>query len=96
MLSASKPVEQAGSESKKQDSAAAGCEDERSLKNMLRYTVKRFLSMLLTLFLVATATFFLMHAIPGQPFEVTRETPESVKEAMMAKYGLDILRCMIT
>lgn len=56
---------------------------------MLRYTVKRFLSMLLTLFLVATATFFLMHAIPGQPFEVTRETPESVKEAMMAKYGLD-------
>ena len=28
--------------------------------NMLRYTVKRFLSMLLTLFLVATATFCLL------------------------------------
>ena len=69
--------------------AAASCKDGRNLINMLRYTVKRFLSMLLTLFLVATATFFLMHAIPGQPFEVTRETPESVKEAMMAKYGLD-------
>ena len=49
---------------------------------MLRYTVKRFLSMLLTLFLVATATFFLMHAIPGQPFEISRETPDSVREAL--------------
>lgn len=45
--------------------------------------------MLVTLFLVATVTFFLMHAIPGQPFEVTRETPESVRVAMEAKYGLD-------
>lgn len=56
---------------------------------MLKYTLKRFLAMLVTLFLVATVTFFLMHAIPGQPFEVTRETPESVKLALEAKYGLD-------
>lgn len=45
--------------------------------------------MLLTLFLATTATFFLMHAIPGEPFEISRETPDSVKEAMYAKYGLD-------
>ena len=45
--------------------------------------------MLLTLFLVATATFFLMHAVPGQPFELSRETPDSVREAMEAKMGLD-------
>ncbi len=56
---------------------------------MLRYTAKRFLSMLVTLFLVATVTFFLMHAIPGQPFELSRETPESVRVALEAKYGLD-------
>ena len=56
---------------------------------MLRYTLKRFLSMLITLFLVATATFFLMHAIPGQPFEITRETPESVRIALEQEYGLD-------
>ena len=36
---------------------------------MLRYTLKRFLSMLVTLFLVATVTFFLMHAVPGQALE---------------------------
>ena len=64
-------------------------ERRREIKAMLRYTAKRFLSMVVTLFLVATVTFFLMHAIPGQPFEVTRETPESVKVALEAKYGLD-------
>lgn len=68
---------------------ATGCKDGRNSNNMLRYTVKRFLSMLLTLFLVATATFFLMHAVPGQPFELSRETPDSVREAMEAKMGLD-------
>ena len=56
---------------------------------MLRYTLKRFLSMLVTLFLVATVTFFLMHAVPGQPFELTRETPDSVRQALEAKLGLD-------
>lgn len=56
---------------------------------MLKYTIKRFISMLLTLFLVATITFFLMHAIPGQPFELSRETPESVRVALEARYGLD-------
>lgn len=56
---------------------------------MGKYVAKRFTSMLITLFLVATVTFFLMHAVPGQPFEISRETPESVKEALYAKYGLD-------
>ncbi len=56
---------------------------------MGKYVAKRFVSMLITLFLVATVTFFLMHAVPGQPFEISRETPESVKEALYAKYGLD-------
>ncbi len=56
---------------------------------MAKYIVKRFVSMLITLFLVATITFFLMHAIPGQPFQVTRETPQSVRDALNAKYGLD-------
>ncbi len=56
---------------------------------MARYVAKRFVSMLITLFLVATATFFLMHAVPGQPFEISRETPDSVREALYRQYGLD-------
>ena len=56
---------------------------------MGKYVLRRFLSMLVTLFLVATVTFFLMHAVPGQPFEITRETPESVRQALYEQYGLD-------
>ena len=56
---------------------------------MAKYVAKRFVSMLITLFLVATVTFFLMHAVPGQPFEITRETPDSVKEALYEQYGLN-------
>ena len=56
---------------------------------MLKYVLKRFGSMLITLFLIATITFFLMHAIPGQPFEITRETPEVVRKNLEQKYGLD-------
>lgn len=32
---------------------------------MLQYTVKRFVIMLFTLFIIATATFFLLAATPG-------------------------------
>lgn len=56
---------------------------------MLKYVGKRFISMVVTLLLVATVTFFLMHMVPGEPFEVTRETPESVRVALEEKYGLD-------
>ena len=56
---------------------------------MAKYVAKRFVSMLITLFMVATVTFFLMHAVPGQPFEITRETPDSVKEALYEQYGLN-------
>lgn len=33
---------------------------------MLQYTVKRFVIMLFTLFIIATATFFLLAATPGR------------------------------
>ncbi|RYL92607.1 ABC transporter permease [Sporolactobacillus sp. Y61] len=35
---------------------------------MLRFVLKRFFAMLLTLWVIATLTFLLMHAIPGSPF----------------------------
>ena len=34
---------------------------------MIRYTIKRILMMLLTLLIVTTITFFLMHSVPGDP-----------------------------
>ncbi len=56
---------------------------------MLNYILKRFTMMLITLFIIITATFFLMQAIPGGPFSFDRVLPPSVKEALEAKYNLD-------
>jgi oligopeptide transport system permease protein len=56
---------------------------------MLRYILKRFAMMLITLFIIITATFFLMRAIPGGPFSFDRVLPPSVEEALEAKYNLD-------
>ncbi len=56
---------------------------------MLNYILKRFAMMLITLFIIITATFFLMRAIPGGPFSFDRVLPPSVEEALEAKYNLD-------
>ena len=56
---------------------------------MLKYTVRRFLEMLLTIFIIATATFFLLAAVPGDPLaDRVDRLPESVRENMYKKYGL--------
>ena len=57
---------------------------------MIKYTIKRLLTGLATLFVLATATFFLMKLIPGSPFgaEVSQLPPQTV-EKLFAKYNLD-------
>lgn len=46
--------------------------------------------MLLTLFIIATVTFFMIHAIPGDPLGgMARELPEQTKANYYARYGLD-------
>ena len=56
---------------------------------MLAYIFKRFVMMLITMFIIITATFFLMRAIPGGPFSFDRVLPPRVEEALKAKYNLD-------
>ena len=57
---------------------------------MTRYVIKRVFYMLLTLAIVATLTFFMMHSIPGDPLGgMARELPEQTKANYYAKYGLD-------
>jgi len=58
--------------------------------HMAKYIIKRVLYMLLTLFLVITLTFFLIHAIPGDPLAtMARALPEQTRQAYYARYGLD-------
>lgn len=57
---------------------------------MIRYTIRRFLEMILTLFIIATATFFLLEAVPGDPLsQKVQKLPQNIKEAMYKKYGYD-------
>lgn len=56
---------------------------------MPKYIFKRLLMALFTIFAIATLTFFLMKAVPGNPFLSEKNPPPSVIEALNAKYGLD-------
>lgn len=56
---------------------------------MLRYISGKFLFMLLSLFILVTATFMLMNAIPGSPLQAEKATSEAVQKNLEAYYGLD-------
>ena len=57
---------------------------------MLTYAIKRFIMMLATLWVVATATFFLLAAVPGDALtECTARLPDDVAARIYARYGLD-------
>ncbi|MED1792127.1 ABC transporter permease [Brevibacillus nitrificans] len=58
---------------------------------MAGYIVKRFFASILTMFVLITITFFLMHAVPGGPFSPAeeRKVPKSVMEKMEEKFGLN-------
>lgn len=56
---------------------------------MTRYIVKRIAAALITLFFAATITFFVMNAVPGDPFLSERAPSEQARQAMREKYGLD-------
>jgi oligopeptide transport system permease protein len=56
---------------------------------MVKYIIKRILLGVLTLFIVATATFFLMRAIPGGPFLAEKAPSAATLAALNAKYGMD-------
>lgn len=56
---------------------------------MLKYLVKRIGTAIVTLFVAATITFFVMNLVPGGPFLSEKAPTEAAKAAMEAKYGLD-------
>ena len=58
---------------------------------MLKYICKRLLAGALTMVVLITVAFFMMHAMPGGPFDPTEEknVPKEVLERIAASYGLD-------
>lgn len=57
---------------------------------MTRYVLRRFVEMVITLYLIGTATFFLLSAVPGTAIDRKIEKlPEQTKQIVIAKYGFD-------
>ena len=56
---------------------------------MAKYILKRVFYMFITLFLIATATFFLMKTLPGSPISSASKLNDTQLAAVEAKYGLD-------
>ncbi len=55
----------------------------------MHYLLKKILILVFSLWCVITGTFFLMHAVPGDPFIGDRVIPEEVMRSLYAYYGLD-------
>lgn len=55
----------------------------------LSYIIKRILLAVLTVWIVMTITFFVMHFVPGGPFASEKAVSPAVQAALEAKYGLD-------
>lgn len=58
-------------------------------KSVLRAILTKIAYTLVSLFVLATATFFLMKAIPGDPFQSEKAIPPAIKANIEAKYGFD-------
>lgn len=57
---------------------------------MIGYLIRRVIGLVVVIFLASLITFFLMHAIPGGPFdELKMPLPAEVKAQILKKYGLD-------
>ncbi len=56
---------------------------------MLSYTLKRLLQGVITVWFIATATFFAMHQVPGDPLTTDKAVPEDIRKNLEEKYGLD-------
>lgn len=51
--------------------------------------IKKLYSLFISLFIVVSLTFILMHSIPGDPFTDERALPTKIHEALRNHYGLD-------
>ncbi len=56
---------------------------------MLRFVTSRLLQSLLALFIIVTATFFMLRFVPGGPFTAEKAVPKEILRNLEAHYGLN-------
>jgi ABC-type dipeptide/oligopeptide/nickel transport system permease component len=57
---------------------------------VLVYLAKRLLTGLITIWFIATTTFFAMHAVPGNPLADDKATTPEIRALLLNHYGLDL------
>src|SRR5450755_206901 len=57
---------------------------------MTRFFFKRMAGAIPTLFIIITATFFLIRAAPGGPFDQEQTLPPEILANLQSAYGLDL------
>ncbi|MFO7886908.1 MAG: ABC transporter permease [Eubacteriales bacterium] len=56
---------------------------------MKSFYIRRIISILITIILITSLTFTMMHSIPGGPFTRERPVPDEILRALNEKYNLD-------
>lgn len=56
---------------------------------MTKYIIKRILLAILTVLIICAITFFVMHAVPGGPFNREKALSEATIQALNERYNLD-------
>lgn len=56
---------------------------------MFSYVLRKFVSMAITLFVIISATFFLMKSLPGDPFMEEKAIPKEILQSLYRHYELD-------
>jgi oligopeptide transport system permease protein len=56
---------------------------------MARYIIQRILTMVVVLWVIITATFFMMKALPGGPFASEKKLPDAILRNIERRYKLD-------
>lgn len=58
-------------------------------QSLIAYILRRIAWLAIVMFIIATASFFLMRFTPGGPFDKERNLPEAIERNLEAKYHLD-------
>lgn len=56
---------------------------------MTKYLIKRIISAIFTILIIATITFFMLRVIPGGPFTREKALPDAIIQALNEKFNLD-------
>ena len=59
---------------------------------MAKYIIKRIAMAIITIFAVATVTFFVMNMVPGGPFMAEKAISPQAQAALNEKYGLEAIK----